>query len=98
MIYNRDFYGPNLESSIELNLETHLIYKDKFYVVIKKWERLVKWYSNFTTLYKKLKKTKINDKDNEISSLREKLEGSQNIELRYKERKLDELVRSSGIN
>ena len=63
MIYDRDFYGPNLELSIELNLKTHLIYKDKSYIVTKKWEQLVKRYSNFTTLLKKLKITKVNYKD-----------------------------------
>ncbi|CAG8453351.1 3897_t:CDS:1 [Ambispora gerdemannii] len=49
--------------------------------------------ARFTTL-----QITINNKDNEISSLREELEGSQNIDLRYRERKLDELVRNSGLN
>lgn len=39
-----------------------------------------------------------NNKDNEISSLRENLGSSQNIEVRYKEKKLDELIRSSGLD
>jgi chromosome segregation ATPase len=39
-----------------------------------------------------------NNKDNEINSLREELESSQNIDLRYKERKLDELIRNLGLN
>jgi len=43
-------------------------------------------------------KLESNNKDNEITSLREELEGSQNIDLRYRERKLDGLVRDLGLN
>jgi len=39
-----------------------------------------------------------NNKDNVISNLREELDGSRNIDLRYREKKLDELVRNSGLN
>jgi len=39
-----------------------------------------------------------NNKDNEITSLREELESSQNIDLRYREKKLDELIRNLGLN
>lgn len=43
--------------------------------------------------------TKWNSGDEiEIDNLREELEGSQNIELRYKERKLDELIRDLEID
>lgn len=39
-----------------------------------------------------------NNKNNEINNLREELDGSRNIDLRYREKKLDELVRNSGLN
>jgi len=39
-----------------------------------------------------------NNKDNEINSLKEELKSSQNVDLRYKERKRDELVRNFGLN
>lgn len=39
-----------------------------------------------------------NNKDNVIDNLREELDGSRNIDLRYREKKLDELVRNSGLN
>lgn len=39
-----------------------------------------------------------NNKDNEINELKQDLGNSQNIDLRYKERKLDELVRNFGLN
>lgn len=39
-----------------------------------------------------------NNKDNEINNLREELGESRNIDLRYREKKLDELIRNSGLN
>jgi len=38
------------------------------------------------------------EKEIEITSLREELEGSQNIDLRYKKKKLDELTRDLGLD
>jgi len=37
-------------------------------------------------------------KETEIASLQEELESLQNIDLRYKDRKLDELIRNAGLN
>jgi chromosome segregation ATPase len=39
-----------------------------------------------------------NNKDNEINNLRGELGQSWNIDLRYREKKLDELIRNSGLN
>lgn len=41
---------------------------------------------------------KSNNKDNEINNLKEELGKSQNIDLRYKERKLDELIRNLRLD
>ncbi|CAG8532058.1 14532_t:CDS:10, partial [Cetraspora pellucida] len=37
-------------------------------------------------------------KETEIASLQEELESLQNVDIRYKDRKLDELIRNSGLN
>jgi len=37
-------------------------------------------------------------KETEIASLQEELESLQNVDLRYKDRKLDELIRNAGLN